>query len=83
MVFCTGKISELKRTTKINNIFSKERETREIIAGPILLHRLKSLLSTLWLKKKIHNLHNFPKNPWDKVVVLRTPSVLVRHLVLK
>ena len=48
MVFCTGKISEFKRTTKINNIFSKERETREIIAGPILLHRLKSLLSTLW-----------------------------------
>ena len=48
MVFCTGKIIELKRTTKINNIFSKERETREIITGPILLHRLKSLLSTLW-----------------------------------
>ena len=48
MVFCTGKISELKRTAKINNIFSKERETKEIIAGSILLHRLKSLLSTLW-----------------------------------
>ena len=45
MVFCTGKISELKRTTKINNIFSKERETREIIA---LISLLKSLLSTLW-----------------------------------
>ena len=51
MVFCTGKISELKRTTKINNIFSKERETREIIAGPILLSPIKVPLKYTLVKK--------------------------------
>ena len=45
MVFCTGKISELKRTTKINNIFSKgKRNERNYCINLVIKVPLKYTL---------------------------------------